>query len=201
MSTIYEKRSIIVEDGSRVDILVPWETQQDGSLVQKSGVSLEGDITVQPAEGGSLETTQLLVKTATQALAALIADSKLPVSGTFFQSIQPSSDAGPGKPLTLTRTASGDMTSAADITPAPSAGEKIVAMDIWVSNMSDTDMNFTVQMETSGNVLAQVPLNARTVVPITLRGCVKGNVADKKLQGISTEAGNLSITVNSYSEV
>lgn len=98
--------------------------------------------------------------------------------------------------LTQTYTASANMTTAAAITPAPASGEKIVAVGIQVS--TDTAMNFSVQMETSANVLARVFLPANGDYTITLR--LKGDLADKKLFGKASAVGNVSITAITLSE-
>lgn len=108
-------------------------------------------------------------------------------------------DAGQGFPeLVRKYTASADMTTAAAISNKPSKSKKVVAVDILVS--SDTAMSFTVQMETSANVLAKVFIPASGTVSITLRGMIKGDAADKKLMGLASVAGNVSATVNHYSE-
>lgn len=107
-------------------------------------------------------------------------------------------DAGPNQTVTRTYTASADMTTPADITPAPAAGETIVGMDILVS--TDTAMGFDIQMETSGNVLAGAFLPANGIYQFTLRGMIKGDAADKKLQGHADTAGNVKITAITFSE-
>ena len=112
----------------------------------------------------------------------------------------PSSDAGPAQEVTRTYTASADMTTAAAISPAPAEDQKIVAMDILISNLSAVDMLFDVEMETTGNILAKVPLPVNGVVPITLRGMLKGDAADKKLFGKASVAGAVSITAVTFSE-
>jgi len=106
-------------------------------------------------------------------------------------------DGGPSQTLTRTYTTSADMTTAADITPAPGSGEKIHALDILVS--SDTQMLFSVQMETSANVLAAVRLPEDGTVQITLRGEIVADAANKKLQGKASAAGNVYITAVTYS--
>jgi len=107
-------------------------------------------------------------------------------------------DAGPAQTLTRTYTASANMSTAAAITPAPASGEKIVAMDILVS--TDTEMNFSVQMETSANVLAKVFLSANGSAQITLRGMIKADAVDKKLFGKASVSGNVAITAITFSE-
>lgn len=107
-------------------------------------------------------------------------------------------DAGPSQSLTRTYTNSADMTTAAQITPAPATGQKIVAMDILVS--TDTAMKFSIQMETSNNILTEVYLAANSSAQITLRGFIKGDANGKKLFGKASAAGNVGITVVSFSE-
>lgn len=107
-------------------------------------------------------------------------------------------DAGPQQTVTRTYTASADMTTAADITPAPTAGQKIVAMDVLVS--TDTAMSFSIQEETSATVFAKVFLPANGSAQITLRGYIKAAVANKKLQGKASVAGNVAITTVTFSE-
>ncbi len=107
-------------------------------------------------------------------------------------------DAGPSQTLARTCTVSADMTTAAAITPAPASGQKIVAVDNLVS--TDTAMSFTVQMETSNNVLAKVYLSGPGTAQLTLRGYMKGDAADKKLMGKASDAGNVAITAITFSE-
>lgn len=94
---------------------------------------------------------------------------------------------------------SADMTTAADISDAPTAGCYAKADDILIS--TDTAMLFTVQMETSNNVLAAVYLPASGTVQITLRDGLKGDAAGKKLQGKASVAGNVKVTTCWHSEV
>lgn len=107
-------------------------------------------------------------------------------------------DGGPAQTITHTYTTSADMTTAANISPAPTAGQKLVAMDIMVS--VDTAMEFSVQEETSATVFASVFLPANSVAMITLRGFLKTAVADMHFQGKASVAGNVRVTMNSFSE-
>lgn len=107
-------------------------------------------------------------------------------------------DAGPSQTITRTFTASADMTSAADLTAAPTAGQKLAIMDIIVS--SDTIMDFSFEEETSSTVLLQVFLAANSTVSLHLRGLLKTVVADKKLLGKASVAGNVAITMIYFSE-
>lgn len=107
-------------------------------------------------------------------------------------------DKGPAQTVTRTYTTSANMTTPAAITAAPTSGQKIVAMDILIS--TDTAMSFDVEMETSANVLAQVYLPANGTAQITLRGYLKGDAANEKLNGKASEAGNVAVTAVYFSE-
>lgn len=107
-------------------------------------------------------------------------------------------DAGPSWTVTRAYTTSADMTTAAALTAAPTAGQKIVLDDIIIS--TDTAMLFEIEMETSANVLAAVRLPANGTVQLTLRNGLKGDAADKKLFGDASAAGNVYITCCYHSE-
>ena len=107
-------------------------------------------------------------------------------------------DGGPYWKPSRKVVASANMTAAADITDAPAGGQKILADDILIS--SDTAMRFDVVMETSGNVLASVYVPANGVAQITLRDGLKGDLANKKLQGRASAAGNVRVTTCWHSE-
>ena len=95
-------------------------------------------------------------------------------------------DAGPAMAVTRTYTQNDDISTARDITAAPGAGLKVVATDIVLS--VDTDCYATIQMETSGNVLWGGYVTANSPVQLTLRGLLKGDAANKKLQMKSSVA-------------
>lgn len=107
-------------------------------------------------------------------------------------------DGGPGYVPARTYTTSANMTTAADITAAPTSSQKIVADDILVS--SAVAMEFTIQEETSATVLASVFIPTNGTVQITLRDGLKAAVADKKLQGKASIAGNVRVTCCYHSE-
>lgn len=129
----------------------------------------------------------------------LVAESiTRPVLAAFGSSGNTGLDGGPGfGTLTRTVTVSADMTAAAAITPAPSAGERIYATDIVVS--TDTAMNFLVEMETSGNDIAKVFLPANGTAILTLRGLLKGDADAKKFTGKASAAGNVAILAVTFS--
>jgi hypothetical protein len=72
-------------------------------------------------------------------------------------------------------------------------------MDIYIS--VNTTCYVTIQMETSGNVLAGAYAAANSIVPFTLRGYLKGNAADKKLQMKSSVASKGACTAVYFSEL
>ena len=118
------------------------------------------------------------------------------IAGAF-----PGTDLGPGQTLTRTRTTSADMTTPAIITPEPATGKKIVAMDIFVSNIGTAAVIFNVQMETSGNIVApRMPIPMLGYVQLTLRGEIKGDVADKALFGKTDVASQVDVFAITYSE-
>ncbi len=113
-------------------------------------------------------------------------------------SVGATTDDGPSWTTVKTYTTSADMTSPADITAAPTGGEKLVITDIIIG--TDTAMVFEFKIETAGTVLSAVRLAADSTVQITPRGTWKLPTADKKLQGDAGAAGNVYITVFYYSE-
>ena len=122
----------------------------------------------------------------------------LPALATGTNTIGATKDAGPNWTSVATYTTSADMTTAAAITAAPTAGQKIVITDILIS--SDTIMLFEFEEETSATVFAAVRLAVNSPVQITPRGKWKLATADKKLFGDAGAAGNVYITVWYYSE-
>lgn len=114
------------------------------------------------------------------------------------QTIGATKDAGPSQTITRTYTANADFSTAREITAAPTAGQKIVALDIVVSMA--TACLATVQMETSNNVLAAAYLPANGTAVFTLRAPIKGDAADKKLLVKSSVASAGVVTAHYYSE-
>lgn len=107
-------------------------------------------------------------------------------------------DNGPQWTSVYTYTTSADMSTAANITAAPTGGQKLVITDILLS--ADTAMLMEFKEETSGTVIGAVRIPADGIVQITPRSKWKLPVADKKLQGDSDASGNVYITVFYYSE-
>lgn len=93
---------------------------------------------------------------------------------------------------------SANMTTAADVTNAPTSGEKLVIVDIIAS--ADTAMSLLFEEETSGTDIVKVFIPANGVVQITPRGKIKLATANKKLTAKASVAGNVAVTVTYYSE-
>lgn len=108
-------------------------------------------------------------------------------------------DAGPDWASVRKITPSADMTTAANVTDAPTSGQKIVVDDLLIS--TDTEMSVTFTEETSGTVIrGPIYLAASSTTQITLRGKTKLATADKKLKCQASAAGNLTVEVVSHSE-
>lgn len=122
----------------------------------------------------------------------------LPVSGTFYQATQPTSDAGPAWTSVYLHTASADATGIVDVTGAPTSGQKIVIDDIIVS--VDTAMAVTFEEETAHTDILKLYLAANSSAQVTPRGKIKLPTADKKLQIDTSAAGNIAVTVVYHSE-
>lgn len=89
--------------------------------------------------------------------------------------------------------------AAASVTSAPSSGQKLVIDDIFFS--TDTAMSFTFKEETSSTVImGPFYLPANGSMQITPRGKKKLPVADKKLQVLTSVAGNIMVDVGYHSE-
>ncbi len=96
-------------------------------------------------------------------------------------------DGGLGLVVTRTFTHAADGSTAFDITTAPGGGNKVVAIDVLLS--VGTACRVTVQMETSGNVLAGFYLPNNGSAQLTLRGYLKGDAAGKREQSWLNKSG------------
>jgi hypothetical protein len=87
----------------------------------------------------------------------------------------------------------------ASVTDAPTTGQNLVIDDLVIS--VDTAMTVTFKEETSGTVIrGPLYLAANTVTQITLRGKTKLPTANKKLQVITSVAGNIMVEATYHSE-
>jgi len=171
------------------------------------GTNIVGVVGIDQTTPGTTNGVQVnaAIPAGTNAIGKLAANSGVDIGDVDVLSIAAGTniigstmDAGPAQTITRTYTTSADMTTAANISPAPTAGQKVVATDIMVS--TDTAMEFSIQEETSATVFASVFLAANSTVIITLHGFIKAAVADMHLQGKASLAGNVRVTVNSFSE-
>ena len=110
----------------------------------------------------------------------------------------PVSDAGPAWVSVLQTTTSADMTGAADLTAAPTAGQKIVVDDVILS--ADTAMYVDFLEETSATLLFRLYVAAGGTAQFSPRAKLKLPTADKKLRGDASVAGNVAILVLYHSE-
>jgi hypothetical protein len=95
-------------------------------------------------------------------------------------------------------TTSADMSAAdAELTPAPTASERLVISDVVVS--AAVNMLLTLKEETSGNVVMVLALTANQPVSVHLGGRVR-LALDKKLLGRTSASGSVYITVCYVSE-
>lgn len=94
-------------------------------------------------------------------------------------------------------TTSADMSAGADLTAAPTAGQKIVVDGLVVS--AAAAMQFDLVEETSGTVLASFYLSANGTVTFKPTK-MKVDTADKKIRGVASRAGNVSVTLWFHSE-
>lgn len=93
---------------------------------------------------------------------------------------------------------SSDATTAAAVTSAPTAGQKLVITDLLMS--TDTAMFLLFEEETSGTDLLKIFLPANGTYQFTPRSRLKLATADKKLTVDASVAGNIAITAFYYSE-
>lgn len=100
-------------------------------------------------------------------------------------------DAGSAYDEARANVSSADLTTAADLTAAPTSGQKIVVSDLFVS--ADTAMRLDFLEETSGTVILSLYLTASGWGQATPRGKLKLPTADKKLRVQASAAGNVRI--------
>lgn len=107
-------------------------------------------------------------------------------------------DAGPAQTVTRTYTTSSDATGTIAISPAASAGMRLVATDIIIS--VDTAMAITIQEETSGTVFAKVYLPQNGTCLLQPRGYLKTAIPTKKFYLDASASGNVSVTCITFEE-
>lgn len=145
-----------------------------------------------PAGGGATEAKQNTQITAEQAIQALLGGTgSLKDNGPAWTSVH-----GVGSvPVT-----SADMTTAANISDVPTAGQKLVITDLFLS--SEVETNITIRCETTDVVIAgPFFMAAGSSVQHTPRSRAwKTATANKKLQAIAADAGAVTVDVHYFSE-
>lgn len=158
-----------------------------------------------PTQGGSSQPVTVMNPGGAGGTAGAPSANVTSVQGVTGGTPIPSSDSGPawtsvwgvaGVPF-----ASADQHSAvASVTDAPTSGQKLVITDLIVS--VDTAMSVTFKCETSGVIVFGPWYLAANSGPVQLtpRSKRKLATADKKLQVITSVAGNITVSAAYYSE-
>lgn len=165
-------------------------------LSTEDKASLDAIGTLLTAQSVFLDGLETLITATNAALAAAIPAGTNTIGATL--------DAGPswtsvwgvsGVPFT-----SADQHSAvASVTDVPTSGQKLCIDDLIFS--TDTAMNVTFKEETSGTVVfGPWYLPANTTIQVTPRGKKKLPTANKKLQVITSVAGNITVQAGYHSE-
>jgi hypothetical protein len=93
---------------------------------------------------------------------------------------------------------SADMTTAANVTDAPTAGQKLVLVDAFIG--VSAAMNILIEEESSGNDRLRLYFPGAGNYQVTPRAKFKHAVANKKFTCKASAAGAVSITFAYYSE-
>ncbi|MBK8211611.1 MAG: hypothetical protein IPK78_18300 [Rhodospirillales bacterium] len=107
-------------------------------------------------------------------------------------------DAGPSWTSSYLHTASADASAGADVTAAPTTGQKIVIDDVIVS--TGAALTVTFEEETSGTDVLKLYMAANGIAQVTPRGKIKLATADKKLRVLTSGAGAVACTIVYHSE-
>lgn len=158
-----------------------------------------GGDSIRDVDRGGIKTpVSLLDKGAAGGAESLVSDQNpLPVvlrnsAGTEYTAL-PASDSGPSWSPVRGNVSSADLSAAADLTAAPTVGQKIVIDDLWIS--IDTARRVDLIEETSGTVLWSVYLPANGGVQFTPRDGLKLDTVNKKARLQASGAGNIRATV------
>lgn len=175
------------------------------AAMQDTQITAEQAILAKLTSDPATQTTlaALLAKLAAFGTAGTPSANVLSVQGIAGGTALPGTDAGPawttGLGLAGARFTSADQSAAvADITSAPTSGQKLLITDILYS--SDTALRLDFSEETTGTILASVYTTAGGSGQVTTRSKIKLATANKKLQVRASAAGNIAITPLYYSE-
>jgi hypothetical protein len=219
MANLYARKTLLKNASDPSDVQVVYETyeqQEDGSFALKVAAELVvGDVTIGKVDQGEAgaeawlvqEGTDITSPTAMPAggaglrgwLSAIWTklNASLAVTGTFWQTTQPASDAGPAQAVTRTPFTSNDASvTPVDLTTAPGASLKAVAMDIIVSVVTACTVNIITEDGTGFGL----HMGANSTVQLTPRGYVKGATNNKKLQITTSVASVVSGVCNWFAE-
>lgn len=202
MPTVAENINEVVNDDKQFYIIlsseIPAGTQTIGTVILGAGTATFGKL----AANSGVDIGDVTLNAGAASIGTLGANSGVDIGDVTLtagtSSVGATKDDGPQWTSSFKYTTSADMTTPADLTVAPTGGQKLVITDIILS--SDTEMLFVFQEETSSTVIGAVRLGANATIQLTPRSGWKLPVADKKLQGDASTAGNVYITCFYYSE-
>jgi hypothetical protein len=208
--------TVPVAGGGTAVITEKFIDQGDGTFARKIAVELViSDITIGKVDQGAAGAAAWLVQEGTDItsptampaggaglrgwLSAIWTklNASLAVTGTFWQATQPASDAGPAQAVTRTPFSSNDASSTpVDLTTAPGASLKAVAMDIIVSVVTACQVNIITEDGTGFSI----HMGANSTAQLSPRGYVKGATNNKKLQITTSIASVVSGVCNWFAE-
>jgi hypothetical protein len=209
--------NVPVAGGGTAIITEKFVDQGDGTYARKVAAELVvGDVTIGEVDQGAAGTeawkvqegTDITSPTAMPAggaglrgwLSAIWTklNASLAVTGTFWQTTQPASDAGPAQTVTRTPFTSNDASvTPVDLTTAPGASLKAVAMDIIVSVVTACQVNIITEDGTGFSI----HMGANSTVQLSPRGyAAKGTANNKKLQITTSVASVVSGVCNWFAE-
>lgn len=97
--------------------------------------------------------------------------------------------------------ASADMSSAAYVTDAPTAGQKLVLDDIILTNRTSGALECTLRCDTTNAiVIGPIQVPANSTVHIRPRGKRKLATADKRAHATWSASGNINVLIGYHSE-
>ena len=134
-------------------------------------------------------------------VATVVVSSPVPVTGSFYQAVQPTSDGGPKWASLHFVANSADMSGAGvAICAAPASGLKFVLTDLIIS--AGAALSVTLKEETGGAVLGgPYYLPANSVLQITVRSKgIKTTTAVDRILAVASGAGNVTVETWGYTE-
>lgn len=170
-----------------------------GAVYQRVKLALGADgaaADLAPGQGLMAASVPVAIASNQSAVPVSLATAPALVAGSA--TIGATMDAGPAWTPVYQHTASADASSGADVTAAPTSGQKIVVDDIIVS--TGAALTVTFEEETSGTDVLKLYMAANGIAQVTPRGRIKLATADKKLRLLTSGAGTVAVTVCYHSE-